>query len=185
MVAPSRIERGLAEATAPEGSFLEQRPLSLLRYQHLVWLNTLRRQWDRLEYRWHRYVIGYDEKRQGDLLGNWLGVAAYLKSGLILVTGSVLVLSGYGLFGLWQVRQRRSRLDRLFLRFCRRIRRRGFERICGETAQQLAQRVATQSPHLAEPCQTFATLYTRLNFDPRQPPTREDYRNLTACLARL
>ncbi len=184
-VAPERVEQGLAEATRAEGSFLEEQPLSPLRYQHLAWLNQLRRQWDRMEYRWQRWVIGFDAARQQDLLARWLGAGVNWKAGLLLVLGCAGCLLLYSAWSLWRGRVPRSELERLFLRFCARLERRGFARAGGETALQLVARIAAADPILAEQAGDFARLYTRMSFDPGCPRERAQYRLLRRYLTRV
>ncbi|NQX88370.1 MAG: DUF3488 domain-containing protein, partial [Halioglobus sp.] len=59
-VAPERIEMGLEQAVASEGSFLAAEPLSPLRYRNIPLLNQLRLRYDALTYRWQSWVVGFD-----------------------------------------------------------------------------------------------------------------------------
>ena len=72
-VAPERIEMGLEDAIAGEGTFLPDSPLSPLRYRSIRWLNRLRLQYDALTYRWQSWVVGFDGKVQFDLLRDVFG----------------------------------------------------------------------------------------------------------------
>lgn len=74
VVAPDRIEFGLQRAVADEGSFLQSRPFSSHRYQHIAWLNQLRLQLDSLNYYWQRWVLSYDRERQRSLWRDWFQI---------------------------------------------------------------------------------------------------------------
>ncbi len=63
-VSPQRIEFGLEEAMASEGSFLAAAPLSPLRYRNIPLLNLLRLRYDALTYRWQSWVVGFDSEQQ-------------------------------------------------------------------------------------------------------------------------
>lgn len=63
-IAPERIEQG-PQAVAGGEAFLADAFFSPLRWRELGWANQLRLGWERLEYRWQRGVVGYqDEARR-------------------------------------------------------------------------------------------------------------------------
>ncbi len=129
-IAPERIEQG-AEAVEDGGdAFLADSPFSPLRMRELGWVNRLRLDWERLEYRWQRGVIGYrDESRSaflarvverlhalwGALLGllPGRGLLAWLV-GLALALGALGGVAG-GLGLAWR-RHREGRDEALRIR---------------------------------------------------------------------
>ena len=82
-VAPERIESGLQSALQGEGSFLEDSPLSAVRYRNVGWVNHARLFWDNANYQWQLRVLGYQGERQMDFFQRWLGTADWQRIGLI------------------------------------------------------------------------------------------------------
>ncbi len=123
-VSPQRIEFGLEEAMAAEGSFLSAAPLSPLRYRNIPLLNLLRLRYDAITYRWQSWVVGFDSEQQLKLLHNFFGeisarvfVVAVLGSGaLVLVPVAIL---------LFRKRDThpRSPVDKQYRAFCQRMAR--------------------------------------------------------------
>ncbi|SDT98329.1 Transglutaminase-like enzyme, putative cysteine protease [Pseudomonas pohangensis] len=158
-VAPQRIEAGLEEALAGEGSFLEGSPLSLLRYRQLSWLNDLRLGWDNLNYGWQRWVLGYQSRQQLDLLKDWFGELQAGRLAMVLVGGGGLL---FGVLALWLLKpwQGRARpLHRRFQQFERLLLRQGLKRRTGEGARAFAERCAGSLPDQAARIRHFLQLW--------------------------
>lgn len=158
-VAPQRIESGLEAALAEEGSFLENSPLSLLRYRQLSWLNELRLGWDNLNYGWQRWVLGYQSKQQLDFLKDWFGELHAGRLALVLVGGGSLLL---GLLALWLLKPwqgRPGQLHRQYLRFERLVARQGLSRQRGEGPRDFAERAARHLPAQALVIRHFIQLW--------------------------
>ena len=148
-VAPERIEQGLEQALAGEGSFLEDSPFSPLRYRNLGWLNQLRQSWDNLNYSWQRWVLGYQSSQQVELIQRWFSGLQAERIGVALVGGGALLL---GLLALWLFKPWHSRTDlqqRLFNNFERVLARHAVPRAAGEGPRHYAQRAARQLPKQA------------------------------------
>ncbi|WP_263142853.1 DUF3488 and transglutaminase-like domain-containing protein [Pseudomonas sp. RIT-PI-AD] len=163
-VAPERIELGLEEALAAEGSFLEESPLSPLRYRNLGWLNAARMAWDELNYGWQRWVLGYQGDQQLEFFQRWFGGmdARVLASGLVGGGGLALGLLALLLFKPWQGRQ--DPQVRLFLRFERLLARHGLHRQAGEGPRAFAERATRALPEQATAIQAFADAYERQRY---------------------
>jgi hypothetical protein len=158
-VAPQRIEQGLEAALSEEGSFLENSPLSLLRYRQLSWLNDLRLGWDNLNYGWQRWVLGYQSRQQLDLLKNWFGELHAERLALVLLSGGGLLL---GLLALWLLKPWQGRpglLQRQFMQFERSLLKQGLKRRKGEGPRAFAARAASSLPHQAALIRHFLQLW--------------------------
>jgi hypothetical protein len=158
-VAPERIEQGLEQALASEQSFLENSPLSLLRYRNISWLNQLRLNWEELNYGWQRWVLDYQQGTQLELLQKWFGrlEASDLIISLVGGGGLMLALVGLWLFKPW--RRERDVQQRLFLRFEKLLVRQGLKRQPGEGARAFAQRAEAALPAHGEAIRAFADAY--------------------------
>lgn len=151
-VAPQRIEQGLEQALAADEAFLEDSPMSALRYRNVPWLNSLRLSWDSLNYGWQRWVLGYQGQEQLRVLNRWfsgLETPAFMGAlGLLLGLGALWV------FKPWQ-RESDSQL-RLFNAFERLLARHGLRRLPGEGAEEFSQRAARSLPAHADAIAEFA-----------------------------
>jgi transglutaminase-like putative cysteine protease len=164
-IAPDRIEYGLEEALAEEGSFLSETPLSPLRYRDIDWLNAIRLQLDAINYSWQVFVLGFNREEQYDLLNRMLGDIdrKQLVIGVVLLW--VLLLLPVGLYMLWQ--SRGPRLDpptRLYMQFCERMRRAGLARHAHESPSQYARRIATDRPALTADVEAITAGYQSLAY---------------------
>jgi transglutaminase-like putative cysteine protease len=151
-VAPQRIEQGLEQALAADEAFLEDSPMSALRYRNVPWINSVRLSWDNLNYGWQRWVLGYQGQEQLRVLNRWfsgLEIPAFL-AGLGLLLGLVALW----VFKPWQ-RESDSQL-RLFNAFERMLARQGLRRLPGEGAQQFSRRAALSLPGHADAIAAFA-----------------------------
>lgn len=166
-VAPERIELGLEEALAEEGSFLADSPLSPLRYRNIDIINTLRLRYDALTYRWQAWVVGFDQDRQFSLLQDFFGEFTARKFAAVLLGSWALVLVPVGL-GLLLRRKTHelSKLDKHYLAFCRKLGKMGIERDFGETPQEFASRAQQALPRLAASIADITKRYNALAYAP-------------------
>ncbi|MDH1262841.1 DUF3488 and DUF4129 domain-containing transglutaminase family protein [Pseudomonas sp. GD03944] len=158
-VAPERIELGLEEALAEEGSFLEDSPFSPLRYRQLAWLNDLRMAWDTLNYGWQRWVLGYQSAQQLEFLQRWLGRVDGRTMAIGLVGGGALLL---GLVALWMFKPWRRERDvqqRAFQRFETLLGRHGVPRLPGEGPRDYGVRAARALPEQGAAIRAFVAAF--------------------------
>lgn len=99
-VAPNRIESGIREAMAEEGSFLEDSPLALARFNHIATINWLRDQMESLNYQWIKMVVNYDQQRQQAIFKRWLGSDSILRLAAVTILLTVVFFTAVGLFAL-------------------------------------------------------------------------------------
>tara|TARA_R110002072_G_scaffold2011_6_gene16974 strand:+ start:19087 stop:21111 length:2025 start_codon:yes stop_codon:yes gene_type:complete len=164
-VSPLRIQMGLEEAMASEGSFLAAEPLSPLRYRGIPLLNQLRLRYDALTYRWQSWVVGFDSDQQFDLLHSMFGeISTRVFATLLLGSWAlVLVPVAISLF-LRRDTHPGSPLDRYYRMFCDRMAGLGLVRSPGETPGQFAQRTMTELPACGEQLQQITGLYNTLAY---------------------
>ncbi|WP_180978236.1 transglutaminaseTgpA domain-containing protein [Halomonas urumqiensis] len=103
-IAPERIEQGPQAIEEGSEAFLADSPFSPLRMRDVGWLNDLRLDWERLEYRWQRGVIGYQREARSVLLSElmaWLKGAWQWLADLLPGRGGFAALLGLaGLAGV-------------------------------------------------------------------------------------
>ncbi|MEH6634822.1 MAG: DUF3488 and transglutaminase-like domain-containing protein [Halioglobus sp.] len=174
-VSPDRIEWGLEQAMAKEGSFLSNSPLSPLRYRNIAWVNLLRLRYDALTYKWQTWVVGYNSDRQFQFLRNVFGDISAHKFAAVLIGSWALVLIPVAISLLRRRDTRQlSPMDKQYLIFCRRLARAGVERAPGETPDQLSARAAAAMPGLLTRIVEVTTLYQQLAYATQQRGAAND-----------
>ncbi|MEC7816953.1 MAG: transglutaminaseTgpA domain-containing protein [Pseudomonadota bacterium] len=157
-IAPSRIESGLREAMAEEGSFLEDNLLSPQRYGDVALVQWASMQLDRINYHWQRWVVGYQGQSQMDLMSRLPGgigmtELGYLTAGLVgLALGIAGLVSGLKL----RRADRRDPLRRLVSAWHRLAEQAGVPVRAGETPDQLADRLVVAMPEVENSVRRFA-----------------------------
>lgn len=164
-VSPARIEFGLEEAMASEGSFLAERPLSPLRFRKIPLINQLRLRYDALTYRWQSWIVSFDNERQFELLHNWFGeVSARLFVSIFLGTwGLVLIPVAISLLRRQPTRKLKP-LDQHYRTFCASLEKAGLVREPGETPAQFALRAQAELPQYSGQLEQITRLYNRLAY---------------------
>ncbi len=164
-VAPQRIEMGLEEAVAAEGTFLSDSPLSPLRYRSIRWINQLRLRYDALTYQWQSWVVGFDGEVQFQLLRDVFGEVSAGRFAAALIGTWALVLLPVAISLLRRRETRPQRpLDREYLKVCERLGNLGYPRQAGESAADYAARISRQCPDWAESFNRLTRLYTELAY---------------------
>lgn len=157
-VAPSRIEDGLASAV-PSGE-----ALPFMVRADLSWLRQLRFRWEAVTNSWNQWVLGYDQRRQREVLTQ-LGLR---DPDWKAMTAIMAALCGALLLGLtaWAL-HRRVRQDpvmRAWNRLSRKLGRIGLARKDSEGPADYARRIALARPELAKPLSRIAALYIDLRY---------------------
>jgi transglutaminase-like putative cysteine protease len=166
-VSPSRIQRGIASAL-PAGD-----PLPVMMRAQYDWLRQFRHTWDAAANAWNQWVLGFDERRQRDLLRR-VGMAtpSWQAMGAALLVGTGAVLLAFTATMLWRLRARPADpAQRAYARFCGRLARRGLARRAAEGPRDFARRVSAARPDLAAAVAAISRLYVELRYggahDPR------------------
>lgn len=163
-VAPNRIDLGMSAWVNQGGGRLSDSVMTAWMHSHAV-LGRMRLWFDRVDYQWQRWVLGYDAERQADTLVSLLGeitparVAGLMMAVLGLALGGVLV-------GLWgrEWLHKRDPLTDSYLRFCTALARYGSPREPGEAPGDYASRLASLHPDLAVRVNTITQLYQSLAY---------------------
>ncbi|MBU2713067.1 transglutaminase family protein [Zooshikella harenae] len=166
-VAPERIQDGLEAALAEEGSFLEDTPLSPIRFKHIGWINRLRLEWDMLEYRWQRFVLNYNQDQQMEFFNQLFGTFSWYKLALALGGGLGAIII---MLGVWIIFRRQpikyDPATRLYLKFCQWGRKQGCQRLTGETPIHYLQRLQQHVPYYSAWAQRVTDNFVTLQYNP-------------------
>jgi transglutaminase-like putative cysteine protease len=178
-VAPERIERFDALDRLASGApvrFRLDESAMLVR-----WVHNLRLLADGLDAGWRDWVLGYSSERQHRLLQTF-GLGFLRQYGLALAMMiSVSIVLAVLVMGLLRSDHQRDPLQNIYARFCRKLKRAGFERGPGEGPADFARRVVIRRPELRPSVDAFLALYLPLRYGQRRD--RNGLRELEQRLA--
>jgi protein-glutamine gamma-glutamyltransferase len=158
-VAPQRIERGIASAL-PESDAL---PLMTRRDYPL--LRKLYLNWDAVNNGWNQWVLGYNQQRQMELLSRLFGSQVSWQDmtiALMAAVGSVMLALSFFLLRIKRVKV--DPLQRLYLKFLRKLERAGLKRYSHEGPLDFSKRAAIRLPAKADAITHISSIYARLRY---------------------
>ena len=158
---PVRLESGVAAAVPATD------PLPLMARTTLVWLREVRYNWDALANKWNQLVLGYNPERQREFLTrvgmsepSWENMALTLFWGV----GGLLAL-----LTAWLLRRMRTidPVQRLWLRFCSELGKKGSSRSAHEGPADFVARAAERHPGEAVRIRAIGERYIALRYGER------------------
>ncbi|MFL1405255.1 transglutaminaseTgpA domain-containing protein [Marinobacter sp. M1N3S26] len=177
-IAPERIESGLRDAVAEEGSFLEDNWTSPQRYGDVAVVEWLSLQMDRVNYQWQRWVVGYQGQSQMDLMSRLPGNIGLKELGYI--TASLVGLALLVAAVITALRHTGGRqadpVALLVDRWVRALRQQGVTVPAGVTPEQLAHITAGQAPSAGRLALAFARDLNNHYYGPSPRRSRTDNR---------
>ncbi len=168
-IAPDRIDYGLERALQLEGSFLENSPLSPLRYRNIAWLNNIRLQLDAINYSWQAFILTYDSDRQYQFLNRFLGKISVSRVAMLLMGFWALVLIPVAISLLHGRGGRHiDPATRSYNVFCKKLQRIELSRDRAEAPLAFADRVSHERPDLAVEVKSITGLYDAISYRSRE-----------------
>jgi len=162
-IAPARVELGMA-AALPES---ESAALPLIERTQLPWLVSFRFNLDMLTNQWNQWVLGYNPERQFAFLTRlgmeditWQHMALTMLGGLALLVGLFTLL----LLRKLTLRKTDAAL-RCYLKYCRKLEKKGMVRGAHEGPQDFALRAAEIFPQHITAINTITGLYVALRYE--------------------
>ncbi len=162
-VAPERIERAIDLSNLAEGAPIQFQNLDPGLLKNLI--RQLGFGVDFINARWHRWVLGYTNQRQTELLSlfgldflkrSTLGFAMVAVASLITLIITIGIL-----------RSSRKRIDPIlksYQHFCKKLAKQNLPRFHSEGPKDYAQRVIKQRPDLADSITQITRLYIGLRY---------------------
>ena len=177
-VAPERIEHSINLDNLTEGApvqfqIIDPGPLKAL-------IRQLGFGVDFVNASWHRWVLGYTNKRQNEMLslfgldflkGTTLGIAMVAVAALIVLVITIGILRSSQL--------RRDPVLKSYQRFCKKLAKQKLARFSNEGPNDYAQRIIKQRPDLADSVTKITRLYIGLRYGQvTSPETRKLFTRL-------
>ena len=175
-IAPARVELGMASAL-PEADNAELPMMSRAQSPGSInvpsWLLNLRFHLDSLNYKWNLWVLGYTPERQFALLSRMgMEEVTWQRMAFALLGGMALLVGFFTLLMLRQLYERDTdEAQRLYLKFCRKLSRRGIARDAHEGPHDFAARAAQAKPQLAPAIADITARYVALRYGERPDAT--------------
>ena len=160
-ISPTRIQSGLAAAIPDSAA------LPFVARMQSPWLLKIRFNLDMLNHQWNQWVLGYDSERQFAFLTrlgmeeiSWQKMAFNLLLGVALLVGLIALM----LLRKLHRRQTDAALA-LYLKFCKKLARKGMQRAAHEGPQDFAARAAAEYPQSAAAIQRISARYLALRYE--------------------
>jgi transglutaminase-like putative cysteine protease len=160
-VSPLRINRGMSEVFGPIGVMN-----NLIDADKLGVLRQIAYSWDAMNTQWNRWVVGFNQDKQRDLLEgfgmrdvDWRSIAIWLIVG-VLSTGGVA-----GIFLYVRALQRhKDPIVAAYERLCRKLAKTGIERAAHEGPVDYWRRLQQARPQIAEAAAPLFERYVTLRY---------------------
>ncbi|OAJ71099.1 hypothetical protein A7976_06570 [Methylobacillus sp. MM3] len=165
-VAPQRIESGLS--ALPEGE-----PVPLLARGKNTWLKQAYLGWDAINNGWNQWVLGYNQKRQMELLSRFFGenISMHgLAIGMVTAVGLIMLAISWML--LRGAVRKLDRLESAYRKFQRKLARAGIQHAPHEGPLDFGQRVAAAMPEKTQEVMNIAVLYANLRYGNASTPEK-------------
>lgn len=159
-ISPERVQSGLS-AAMPDSLMLP-----FFARTQSAWLLKMRFNLDLLNHRWNQWVLGYDAEQQFAFLTR-LGMedVTWQKMGINLMIGITLLVGMFSLLLLRKLYTRhRDEAQSLYLKFCRKLARRGIVRAVHEGPMDFAARAVRFNPEKAEAINNITERYLKLRY---------------------
>ena len=162
-VAPDRINRGIEQSLSAGERILSGNILAARRYNALT---NIRLQMDYLNMQWDKWVLGYDEDMQQQVLSKLLGKVTAERIAIFMLLCFVFVVLTTALtLYLKDLMRVRDPLDRLYLKMQKKLKTKKFVRAASETPTQFAERVFENDKELGKSLSEFTRRYVRLKYE--------------------
>lgn len=133
-VSPERVDLGMDALLNAEDALANAPLLSERRIRQFQLLNSMMREFERLNYAWYRWVLSYDQASQRNLLTRWTAELSWRRIiivGASILAGLVLLVAGWRLFNWY--RHRPPKLERVWQQLRQRAELAGIHQTASDT----------------------------------------------------
>lgn len=167
-VDPQRVENGWSTELLSQQSALSSDLFGLYKFRKIAWLNAIRLQFDALDYQWTRWVLGYSNEQQYNLLKRWFGGNIQWKATAIVVATLIAIMAIFTLFYRFDINAfKRKKLPlwlSLYQQALAQLAKKGTKKSTDMSPSDFALVVAQQHPEIAKQFKEFTTTFETLMF---------------------
>jgi transglutaminase-like putative cysteine protease len=161
-IAPNRVNQGVEQALPDGESILEGNLLAARRYDAFT---TVRLQMDYLNMQWDKWVLGYDEEMQANILSMLLGKVTPARIAMFMAFCFAFVVFSTALaMYIKDVFRVKDPVDRLYIKMEKKLKRKGYVRKPYETPEHFAQRVMDSNSKMGLSLLAFTKSYIILKY---------------------
>ena len=166
-VAPFRIEMGPMNPSA-DISFLTDSPLSPEKFRNSAIFTRLRLMADYVDFLWFKNVVAFDRDQQNSLFKGILGKVTPKRIAMLIaaVGSTVLLLMALVILARREPIKPIDKIDSYYIRFLKKLRKKGVQREAGEGPIDFCNRAAAQLPQSGDYIRNINNLYMRLRYGP-------------------
>ena len=167
-VDPQRVESGWSNALLSQQLSMNNNFIGLYQFKNTAWLNTIRLQLDALDYQWTRWVLGYSNSRQSELLKRWLGENLPWKTAALVAMAFIIAMTLITLFyrinfKLFK-RQSETPWVVLYQKTLKTLASKGLTKPLNMTVLDFSTLVSTRFPQISNSFLAFSTTFNQLNY---------------------
>ena len=164
-VDPQRVENGWSNALLTQQSSINNNLIGLYQFKNIAWLNSLRLQLDSLDYQWTRWVIGYSNERQYNLLKEWFGKHLPWKTAAIIAVAFIIAMVFITLFYRFDITRFKKKIEPevlLYQKVLKVISIKGLVKPNNMTVLCFSTQVASHLPQISQEFHCFSKTFERL-----------------------
>ena len=180
-VDPQRVNSGWSLELLNQQSSLNNNILGLYQLKKIEWLNSLRLKLDALDYQWTRWVLGYSNKQQYNLLKRWFGDYMYLKAILATLAILITLITLFYLFPrLYSYFYQRKEIPvwiKLYNQVLMKLSKKGVVKTDEMTASGFAKTVAMELPEISHEFNEFTQTFEHLLYKKIDKNQQQQYIN--------
>lgn len=161
-IAPERINQGIQESLPDGESILSDNLLSAHIYNPLT---QIRLQLDYLNMSWDKWVLGYDEAKQAELMRKIMGEVTPSRIALFMFVcfGFVLLCTVLAVY-IKEFFRVKDKADRVYVAMQSKLKKRQMIRQIHESPSEFCERAAQELPTSADKIREFTELYNRIKY---------------------
>ena len=140
----------------------------MYQYKNIAWLNNLRLHLDALDYQWARWVLGYSNKEQNDLLNKLFGKDKKWKTALTVALTLIITMGLITFFYRFDYnllnRKKITSWLKLYQKVLRKLSMTGLSKPNHMTPSDFAKLVAQQRPEISQEFFKFTDIFESLTY---------------------
>lgn len=167
-VDPQRVESGWSNALLSQQLSMNNNFIGLYQFKSIAWLNTIRLQLDALDYQWTRWVLGYSNSRQSELLKRWLGEHLPWKTAAMVAVAFIIAMTLITLFYRINLTLFKRKSETpwvvLYQKTLKTLAAKGLTKPLNMTVLDFSTLVSTRFPQISNSFLAFSTTFNQLNY---------------------